>query len=271
RSGRYLLHLSGVSAAFACRWGSFFRNNLRMVVFERIFACSVLEYREKAGRKTTLGRYCTPSPKGSGVLSERIPRRCHAHDRCLCAGNLCHVCHFAPFALTSLLRTVMQLWSAALHSQGSVRQGWRSDRITDARFTAADCRRSVGHSGRVGDIRRMREQNSEIVIKPGMGALHYWRELWRYRELFFFLAWRDILVRYKQTAIGIAWSVLRPLLTMIVFTVVFGKLAKLPSNGVPYPIMVFTAMLPWQFFANALTESSNSLIDNSNLLTKVYF
>jgi len=117
----------------------------------------------------------------------------------------------------------------------------------------------------------MREQNSEIVIKPGMGALHYWRELWRYRELFFFLAWRDILVRYKQTAIGIAWSVLRPLLTMIVFTVVFGKLAKLPSNGVPYPIMVFTAMLPWQFFANSLTESSNSLIDNANLLTKVYF
>jgi ABC-type polysaccharide/polyol phosphate export systems, permease component len=115
------------------------------------------------------------------------------------------------------------------------------------------------------------EQQVEIVIKPGMGALHYWRDLWRYRELFFFLAWRDILVRYKQTAIGIAWGVLRPLLTMIVFTVVFGKLAKLPSNGVPYAIMVFTAMLPWQFFANSLTESSNSLIDNANLLTKVYF
>jgi len=112
---------------------------------------------------------------------------------------------------------------------------------------------------------------TEIIIRPGMGALHYWRDIWRYRELFFFLAWRDILVRYKQTAIGIAWSVLRPLLTMIVFTIVFGKLAKLPSNGVPYPIMVFTAMLPWQFFANSLTESSNSLIDNSNLLTKVYF
>ncbi|KAB0664858.1 ABC transporter permease [Oryzomonas japonica] len=111
----------------------------------------------------------------------------------------------------------------------------------------------------------------EIIIKPGMGALHYWRDIWRYRELFFFLAWRDILVRYKQTAIGIAWSVLRPLLTMVVFTIVFGKLAKLPSNGVPYPIMVYAAMLPWQFFANSLTESSNSLIDNSNLLTKVYF
>lgn len=114
-------------------------------------------------------------------------------------------------------------------------------------------------------------EQPEIVIKPGMGALHYWRDIWRYRELFFFLAWRDILVRYKQTAIGIAWSVLRPLLTMVVFTVVFGKLAKLPSNGVPYPIMVYVAMLPWQFFANSLTESSNSLIDNANLLTKVYF
>ena len=111
----------------------------------------------------------------------------------------------------------------------------------------------------------------EIIIRPGMGALHYWREIWRYRELFFFLAWRDILVRYKQTAIGIAWSVIRPLATMLVFTVVFGKLAKLPSNGVPYPVLVYAAMLPWQFFANALTESSNSLIDNANLLTKVYF
>jgi len=115
------------------------------------------------------------------------------------------------------------------------------------------------------------QEQPELLIKPGMGALHYWRDIWRYRELFFFLAWRDILVRYKQTAIGIAWSVLRPLLTMMVFTIVFGTLAKLPSNGVPYPIMVYAAMLPWQFFSNSLTESSNSLIDNSNLLTKVYF
>ena len=115
------------------------------------------------------------------------------------------------------------------------------------------------------------DDQPELIIKPGMGALHYWKDLWRYRELFFFLAWRDILVRYKQTAIGIAWSVLRPLATMLVFTIVFGKLAGLPSNGVPYPIMVFAAMLPWQFFANSLSESSNSLIDNANLLTKVYF
>ena len=114
-------------------------------------------------------------------------------------------------------------------------------------------------------------EQQEIIIKPGMGALHYWRDLWRYRELFFFLAWRDILVRYKQTAIGIAWSVIRPLATMLVFTVVFGRLAGLPSQGVPDPVMVYAALLPWQFFANALTESSSSLIDNANLLSKVYF
>lgn len=111
----------------------------------------------------------------------------------------------------------------------------------------------------------------DLVIEPGGGVRRYWRDLWKYRELFLFLAWRDILVRYKQTAIGIAWSVIRPVLTMVVFSVVFGSLANLPSNGVPYPVMVYTAMLPWQFFANALTESSNSLIDNANLLTKVYF
>ena len=111
----------------------------------------------------------------------------------------------------------------------------------------------------------------DLIIEPGRGIRHYWRDIWQYRELFFFLAWRDILVRYKQTTIGIAWSVIRPVLTMLVFTIVFGKLAKLPSNGVPYPIMVYAAMLPWQFFANSLTESSNSLIDNANLLTKVYF
>jgi len=116
----------------------------------------------------------------------------------------------------------------------------------------------------------MAEQH-EIVIKPGMSVSHYWRDIWRYRELFFFLAWRDILVRYKQTVIGVAWSVLRPVMTMLVLTVVFSKIAKLPSNGVPYPIMVYAALLPWQFFANSLAESSSSLINNSNLLTKVYF
>lgn len=117
----------------------------------------------------------------------------------------------------------------------------------------------------------MKNEEYELVIKAGRSDFHYWRDLWRFRELFLFLSWRDILVRYKQTTIGIAWSVLRPLLTMIVFTVIFGRLAKLPSDGVPYPIMVFAAMLPWQFFANSLSECSNSLIANANILTKVYF
>src|SRR6185369_5453779 len=117
----------------------------------------------------------------------------------------------------------------------------------------------------------METEEYALVIEAGRSELHYWKDLWRYRELFWFLSWRDLLVRYKQTAIGIAWSVIRPLLTMIVFTVIFGKLAKLPSEGVPYPIMVFAAMLPWQFFSNSLSECSNSLITNANLLTKVYF
>lgn len=111
----------------------------------------------------------------------------------------------------------------------------------------------------------------DIIIEPGEGAKQYWRDLWRYRELFYFLSWRDILVRYKQTVIGVAWSVIRPLLTMVVFTVVFGKLAKMPSGGAPYPILVYAAMLPWQFFANSLSECSNSLIANANMLTKIYF
>ena len=113
---------------------------------------------------------------------------------------------------------------------------------------------------------------TELVIEAGRTERQYWKDLWRYRELFYFLAWRDILVRYKQTAIGIMWALIRPFLTMVVFTFVFGKLAKLPSpTGAPYPILVFAAMLPWQFFANALTECSNSLITNANLVSKIYF
>ncbi len=113
--------------------------------------------------------------------------------------------------------------------------------------------------------------NQELIIEAGRAERQYWQDIWRYRELFYFLAWRDILVRYKQTAIGIAWALIRPFITMVVFTIVFGNLAKLPSEGVPYPILVFSAMLPWQFFSNALSQCSNSLIANSNLISKVYF
>ncbi len=115
------------------------------------------------------------------------------------------------------------------------------------------------------------DQQFDLVIEAGQTEFHYWRDIWRYRELFYFLAWRDILVRYKQTVIGILWALLRPLLTMLVFTFVFGKLAKLPSGGVPYPILVFSAMLPWQFFSSALSDSSGSLIGNANLISKIYF
>ena len=114
--------------------------------------------------------------------------------------------------------------------------------------------------------------SSLTIIEAGRTERQYWQDIWRYRELFYFLAWRDILVRYKQTAIGIVWSLIRPFLTMVVFTIVFGKIANLPSEGgAPYPILVFSAMLPWQFFSNSLSECSNSLIANSNLISKVYF
>ncbi len=112
---------------------------------------------------------------------------------------------------------------------------------------------------------------TEIIIEAGRTEAQYWRDLYRYRELFYFLSWRDILVRYKQTVIGAVWAVLRPFLTMVIFTIVFGKLAKLPSEGAPYPILVFSAVLPWQLFANALSEASNSLIGNANLISKIYF
>ena len=109
------------------------------------------------------------------------------------------------------------------------------------------------------------------MIQAGHGLRDYWRDLVTYRELFGFLAWRDLAVRYKQTVIGIAWSVIRPLLTMAVFTIVFGSIAQLPSGGAPYPVLVFAAMLPWQFFSTGLVESSASLVANANLITKVYF
>jgi lipopolysaccharide transport system permease protein len=112
----------------------------------------------------------------------------------------------------------------------------------------------------------------ELVIEPGRAKRHYWRDLWQYRELFRVLAWRDVAVRYKQTVIGAAWAVIRPFLTMVVFTVIFGKLADLPSEGTaPYAIMVFAGMLPWTFFSSALSDSSNSVVGSANLIGKVYF
>lgn len=121
----------------------------------------------------------------------------------------------------------------------------------------------------------VKEQESDqwdLVIEPGRSEKNYWRDLWRYRELFYILSWRDIKVRYKQTVIGAAWSIIRPLLTTIIFTIVFSRIARLDNPGnAPYMLMVFAGMLPWQFFSNALSEASSSLVGNANLITKVYF
>jgi lipopolysaccharide transport system permease protein len=112
----------------------------------------------------------------------------------------------------------------------------------------------------------------ETILEAGRAEKNYWRDLWHYRELFQVLAWRDVSVRYKQTVIGVAWALIRPFLTMVVFTVIFGKVAKLPTEGTaPYALMVFAGMLPWTFFASALSEASGSLINNANLINKVYF
>jgi len=115
------------------------------------------------------------------------------------------------------------------------------------------------------------EQRWDKVIVAGKKGQRYWADLWDFRGLFFFLVWRDILVRYKQTVFGIAWSVIRPVLTMIVFSVVFGRIAKLPDGGTPYPILVYAAMLPWQFFSSSFTASTMSMISNVNLVSKIYF
>jgi len=112
----------------------------------------------------------------------------------------------------------------------------------------------------------------ELILEPGRAERHYWRDLWAYRELFAILAWRDVAVRYKQTVIGVAWAVVRPLLTTLIFTVVFGRIARLPSvGGAPYPVMVFAGMLPWFLFSTILSEASGSLVGNANLVGKVYF
>lgn len=110
-----------------------------------------------------------------------------------------------------------------------------------------------------------------LTIEAGKAEQRYWTDLWHYRELFYFLSWRDLLVRYKQTVIGVLWAVLRPALTTAVFVFVFGHLAQMPSDGIPYPVLVFAGMLPWQLFASALTEASGSLVTNANMISKVYF
>jgi lipopolysaccharide transport system permease protein len=112
---------------------------------------------------------------------------------------------------------------------------------------------------------------SRLVIEAGKTERAYWSDLWRYRELFFFLSWRDILVRYKQTVIGVLWALIRPVLTIAIFTVLFGKVAGMSSGGIPYPVFVCAGTLPWQFFATAMSEASNSLINNANMLGKIYF
>lgn len=118
----------------------------------------------------------------------------------------------------------------------------------------------------------MNNYSEELIIEAGASEKNYWKDIWRYRELFYILSWRDIKVRYKQTIIGAAWSILRPLLTTLIFTIVFNKFAKLESPGAaPYALMVFVGMLPWQFFSNALSEASSSLVGNANLITKIYF
>lgn len=111
-----------------------------------------------------------------------------------------------------------------------------------------------------------------VILEAGRAERNYWRDLWHYRELFAILAWRDVAVRYKQTVIGLAWALLRPFLTMVVFTVIFGLIAKLPADGAaPYPLMVFAGMMPWFLFSSVLSEASGSLISNANLISKVYF
>lgn len=111
-----------------------------------------------------------------------------------------------------------------------------------------------------------------LVLEAGRAERHYWRDLWAYRELFGILAWRDLAVRYKQTVIGVAWAIIRPLLTMVIFTIVFGRLAKLPTVGAtPYPILVFAGMLPWFLFSSILSDASNSIVGNAGLIGKVYF
>ena len=121
-------------------------------------------------------------------------------------------------------------------------------------------------------IEKSHTEKYDIIFGPNYGRNHYWKDLWGYRNLFYFLAWRDILVRYKQTVIGIAWSVINPLFFMVILSVVFGRLGKFPSDGdTPYPVLVFAGLLPWQLFASGLAQCSKSLVENRHMVSKVYF
>ncbi|GIW21059.1 MAG: transport permease protein [Candidatus Sericytochromatia bacterium] len=115
------------------------------------------------------------------------------------------------------------------------------------------------------------DEEFDIIIEPNKSIKKYWKEIWDYRELLYFLSLRDFLVRYKQTAIGVAWAIIRPLIIMIIFTIVFGKIAKLPSDNIPYSLLVFSGMIPWQLFSSIISEASSSVISNANMITKVYF
>jgi len=110
-----------------------------------------------------------------------------------------------------------------------------------------------------------------ILIEPDQTTGHYWQEVWRYRELFYFMAWRDVLIRYKNLSIGFAWALLRPFLTMLILTLVFNTFARLPSGDVPYPVLVYSALLPWQFFAQAFADAGNSLANKESIINKIYF
>ena len=152
----------------------------------------------------------------------------------------------------------------------SLIKGHKRNDYLDPRFLSAIIWPLFQHEHSTFNSEMMNTQ-STLVIEAGRTERHYWRDLWRYRELFFFLAWRDILVRYKQTAFGLMWALGRPLMTMLVFTLVFSKLANLPSEGVPYPILVFAALLPWQFFSSSFSGAGESLVGNAGMISKVYF
>jgi len=140
--------------------------------------------------------------------------------------------------------------------------------LTQSKIRTPKSAMPISHS----EIRIPKSEIPTLVIRPSRGWVSLkLGELWEYRELLYFLVWRDVKVRYKQTALGAAWAVIQPFFTMVVFAIFFGRLAKIPSDGIPYPIFAYAALVPWTFFANGLTQSSNSLVGSANLITKVYF